>query len=206
VVAGPLGIAAAIFCQYYAAQPVAIVFRRMIEVMAGIPSVVYGLWGLTVVVPLILTVKAPGLSLLAGIIVLALMILPTTMLICDAALSQVPRSYRLAASALGLSHWPIIWNVLLPAAKSGIWGALILGCSRAIGETMAVLMVCGNVVHPINSIFDPMRTLTANIALEMGYATGLHRSALFVSGLFLMAIVVVLAISGDALERKGAHE
>ncbi|NEP12934.1 MAG: phosphate ABC transporter permease subunit PstC [Symploca sp. SIO2C1] len=199
LVAAPLGILSAVFCQYYAPQPIAGLYRRLIELLAGIPSVVYGFWGLVVLVPLIGSLQPPGTSLLAGIAILALMILPTIALTADASFAKVPPEYLKGAAALGLSRWGTVRGIVFPAAKSGLFTGLILGTGRAIGETMAVLMVCGNVVQTPKSLFEPMRTLTANIALEMAYAVGNHRSALFVSGLLLMAIIVALVAAAEVI-------
>ncbi len=201
LMATPLGIISAIFCQYYAPPTVARLYRRLIELLAGIPSVVYGFWGLVVLVPLINRLHPPGTSLLAGIAILSLMILPTITLVAEASLAKVPQTYLLGAASLGISRWGIIWGVALPAAKSGLFTGVILEVGRAIGETMAVLMVCGNVVQVPDSIFDPVRTLTANIALEMAYALGNHRSALFVSGLGLMAMIAILAVLAEILSQ-----
>lgn len=192
IMATPLGILSAIFCQYYAPPQLAIGYRRAIELLAGIPSVIYGLWGLVVLVPLIGRIHPPGSSLLTGIIVLALMILPTVTLVVEASLAQVPAAYLKAAAALGLSRWAIVRGVALPSAKVGLLTGIILATGRAIGETMAVLMVCGNVSRMPDSLFSPIRTLTANIALEMAYAVNDHRRALFVSGLVLMGLISVL--------------
>jgi phosphate transport system permease protein len=201
LLAVPAGIAAALFSRYYAPGSVAGLFRRLIELLAGIPSVVYGLWGLTTLAPLIGRVQAPGTSLLAGTLILALMILPTIALTADAALAAVPQTYLRGAAALGLSRWGMISGVALPAARSGIATGILLAAARAMGETMAVLMVCGNVVQYPDSLFDPVRTLTANIALEMAYAMGDHRAALFASGLVLM--LLMLAMVGTAGRARG---
>jgi phosphate transport system permease protein len=136
----------------------------------------------------------PGPSLLAGILVLFLMILPTIMLVAHASFSQIPVSYIHSGVALGLGRWSIIRRIILPTAKAGLFTGILLGIARALGETMAVLMVCGNVVQTPSNLFDPIRTLTANIALEMAYALSDHRSALFVSGLFLMGMVGVFVV------------
>lgn len=192
LLATPLGIGSAVFCHYYAPQPLAAIYRRLIELLAGIPSVVYGLWGLVVLVPLIGRLHAPGPSLLAGGLILALMILPTVALAADAAFAGIPATYLQSAAALGLSRWGTVRGVIFPAARSGLWTGIILQTGRALGETMAVVMVCGNVVQVPHSVFAPVRTLTANIALEMAYAMGNHRSALFVSGLILTLLVIVL--------------
>ena len=201
LIATPLGILSAVFCHYYAPPALARPYWRLIELLAGIPSVVYGFWGLVVLVPLIAEIQPPGPSLLAGILILTIMILPTIALMADASLANVPQQYLRGAAALGLPRWATIWNVVFPAAKSGLFTGVILETGRAIGETMAILMVCGNVVQIPSSIFDPIRTLTANIALEMAYALGDHRAALFVSGLVLMAMIVALAVSAEWISR-----
>ena len=189
----PLGIASAIFIVYYASSRSALLYRRLIELLAGIPSVVFGFWGLTTLVPLINQLHPPGASLLAGILVLTLMILPTIALTAYAAFSAVPNEYMRSAAALGLSRWGMIRGVIFPAARTGIVAGVILAAGRALGETMAVLMVAGNVVQHPDSLFDPIRTLAANIALEMAYAMGDHRAVLFVSGLMLMLLVMILS-------------
>ncbi len=203
LIATPLGIFSAIFCHYYAPSWMARVYRRLIELLAGIPSVVYGLWGLVVLVPLIRELQPPGPSLLAGIVILTLMILPTIALMADAAISNVPKQYLHSAAALGLSRWSTIIGVVVPAARSGLFAGVILGTGRAIGETMAILMVCGNVVQTPSSLFDPIRTLTANIALEMAYALNDHRSALFFSGLLLLLLIIVLASLAETVRVRG---
>lgn len=201
LIATPLGILSAVFCQYYAPTRLARPYRRLIELLAGIPSVVYGFWGLVVLVPLIGEIHPPGPSLLAGILVLTIMILPTIALMADASLANVPQQYVRGAAALGLPRWAMIRGVVFPAAKSGLFTGVILETGRAIGETMAILMVCGNVVQTPSNLFDPIRTLTANIALEMAYALGNHRAALFMSGLVLMALIIALTISAEWISR-----
>ncbi|MBW3540052.1 MAG: phosphate ABC transporter permease subunit PstC [Planctomycetes bacterium] len=203
-VAAPLGVASALFCRFYAPKFAAGAYRRIVELLAGIPSVVYGFWGLVVLVPLIARLQPPGTSLLAGIAVLSLMILPTTALVADAAIAAVPTEYLRAAAALGLSRRGTIFGVVLPAARAGILTGVLLATARALGETMAVLMVCGNVPQIPHSLFDPVRTLTANIALEMGYAMHTHRAALFVSGLVLMVLVAGLVAAAALLSRRAA--
>lgn len=173
------------------------VIRRLVELLAGVPSVVYGLWGLVSVVPLIAAWAPPGASLLAGALVLALMILPTLALLFGNALEQVPASHRRGAAALGLGRWSTLWGVCLPSARAGLVAGVLLAAGRALGETMAVLMVCGNVVAVPESLTSPVRTLTANIALEMAYAMGTHRSALFVSGLCLLVVVAGLVTAAS---------
>lgn len=206
LLATPLGILSAVFCQYYAPPAIVQVYRRLIELLAGIPSVVYGFWGLVVLVPLIGRLHPPGPSLLAGILILSIMILPTVALVADASFTAVPPEYLRGAAALGLGQWATVRAVVLPAAKAGLMTGIILETGRAIGETMAVLMVCGNVVQVPGSLFAPMRTLTANIALEMAYAVGDHRAALFVSGLVLMGLVVVLVAIAEVIHRGQIYD
>jgi len=201
LLAAPLGLLCALFCTDYAPLGLATAFRRLMEVLAGIPSVVYGFWALVVLVPLINRWQPPGASLLAGILVLALMILPTMALLAQTAIATVPADYRRGAAALGLTRMGTLWGVVLPAARSGLFTAALLAVGRAIGETMAVLMVCGNVVRSPSSLFAPVRALTANIVLEMAYALDDHRSALFVSGLMLAVVVVALLLAAERLRR-----
>jgi len=203
LIAAPLGLASAVFVNLYAPRAVASGYRLVLEVLAGVPSVVYGFWGLMVLVPWIGALRPPGASLLAGVLVLALMVTPTMAVIVDAAMAQVPAPELHAALALGLSRATTLRAVIWPRVRSGAWTALILTLGRALGETMAVLMVCGNVVQTPGSVFDPVRTLTANMALEMAYATGDHRGALFVTGLFLMVLVAVLVLAADAVAARG---
>ncbi len=200
--AAPLGVGSALFCHFYAPAGIAGIYRRVIELLAGVPSVVFGLWGLLVLAPIILAWSSSGLNLLTGILVLGIMILPIMALVADAALAAVPREHLQVAAALGLSRWTTIRHVVLPSAKSGLVTGLLLQSGRAIGETMAVLMVCGNVVRMPGGLFEPVRTLTANIALEAEYALGDHRSALFVSGLLLMLIVVGLVALAEVVSNK----
>lgn len=188
----PLGLSLAIFSRYYAPKPIAVFYRSLMELLSGIPSVVYGLWGIVVLVPIINSFHPPGTSLVAGILVLSIMILPVFVLVTDAAFSKVPTEHISAGFALGLTKWAVIKAIVLPGSKPGILSGMVLKTGRAIGETMAVLMVCGNIVQVPGSIFEPIRTLTANIALEMAYATNEHRSALFFTGLTLMCIVASL--------------
>lgn len=205
LIATPLGVLSAVFCREYAPPRLAQTYRRIIELLAGIPSVVYGFWGLVVLVPLIRQLHPPGPSLLAGALILALMILPTIALLADAALARLPVAYQRGAAALGLSRWRWVWSVAVPAARPGLYGAVCLATARAVGETMAVLMVCGNVVQVPDSVFDPIRALTANIALEMAYAAGDHRAALFVSGLLLLGLIIALAVVADRVAEAPRH-
>lgn len=203
--AGPLGLCSALFCHCYAPPVVASLYGRFIELLAGIPSVVFGFWGLVVLVPLINQWHPPGASMLAGILILAMMILPTTSALAQLSLAQVPTEYLRGAAALGLGRWATLRHIVIPAAKSGLWAAALLATGRALGETMAILMVCGNVVQIPSSIFDPIRTLTANMALEMAYAVDDHRSALFVSGVLLLLMVLLLVTAANWSNRVPRH-
>lgn len=189
----PLGLGSAIFLQFYAISPLARSFRLLLNLLSGIPSVVFGLWGLTQLVPLITSWQPPGASLLAAILVLSLMILPTIALTSASALASVPKDLVIGSIALGLRRKTWIISVLIPAAKGGISRGVLLATARALGETMAVMMVAGNVVQNPTGLFDPVRVLTANIALEMAYAMEDHRASLFASGLLLTLLVWLLS-------------
>jgi phosphate transport system permease protein len=202
----PISLAAAVFVTFYAPPSIATVYRRLMELFAGVPSVLFGLWGLVVLVPLIAKLEPPGASLLAAILVLTLMILPTIMLISATSLSSVPIEHLHGARALGFSRATTILKVIIPAARNGLAAAAVLGAGRAVGETMAVMMVAGNVVKIPDSIYDPVRTLSANIALEIAYAMDLHRSALFVSALVMIAFVVVVVWALELLTSKAAFQ
>ena len=203
IVGVPVGICCAIFLAEFAPVPLRNIFRPAIQLLAGIPSVVYGFWGLLFVVPFIRNVLGgPGLSILAGSIILGIMILPTIISISEVSLIALPRQYKEGALALGMTHWQAIKSVLLPASKSGIVAAVILGIGRAIGETMAVIMVLGNAVALPSSILDPVRTLTTNIGIEMGYASGEHQQALFATGIVLFVIIMLLNSSAQFITRE----
>ena len=199
----PIAICCSIFLTEYAPSALRNLFRPAIQLLAGIPSVVYGFWGLLFIVPMIRTyLGGPGLSILAGSIILAIMILPTIISITEVSILALPRQYKEGAFALGMTHWQTICYVLLPSAKSGIVAAVILGIGRAIGETMAVIMVLGNAVAVPTSILDPVRTLTTNIGIEMGYASGAHQQALFATGIVLFVIIMILNAAAQYITRK----
>lgn len=196
LLAAPVAVALAAWLRWFAPAWLRRPALALFSLMAGIPSVVYGLWGLLVLVPWLNARVPPGTSWLAGSLVLALMILPLALLVTDSALAQIPRTWLNAGRALALSRVGMLRRVVLPRAAPGIVGGVVLQFGRALGETMAVLMVCGNVVQWPGSVFEPVRTLTANIALEMAYASGEHRVALFASGLLLMTVTMgLLALS-----------
>lgn len=194
LLAVPAGVASALFCEYYAPPTVGNLYRSLVQLLAGIPSVVFGFWGLVTLAPIIARWHPPGPGLLCGILIVGLMIVPTVMLVSGQALAAVPEKYVRAAAANGIGRLTFLTHVALPSARHGLITAAVLGAARAVGETMAVVMVCGNIVKVPQGILDPVRTLTANIAMEMGYALGDHRSTLFLSGLVLMVVVVFLVV------------
>ena len=199
----PLGLAVAIFATDFAPPYLSAAVRPAIQLLAGIPSVIYGFIGLTVLVPWIRShLGSPGLSVLAGAIILGIMILPNIISISEDAIRAVPKEYRDGALALGATHWQTIWMVVLPAARSGIIASIILGMGRAIGETMAVIMVVGNAVKVPHSILDPTRTLTSNIGIEMGYASGEHRQALFATGIVLFVLIMLLNTAASIISQR----
>ena len=204
-VGGTLGLACAIVLTQFCPPALTRVLKPSIELLAGIPSVVYGFIGVVVLVPAIATyLGGPGLSILAASLVLGIMILPTVSAISIDSLQAVPRPYWEGSIALGATPWQTTRMVMLKASRSGIVSALILGMGRAIGETMAVIMVAGNTLDLPHSILDPVRTLTSNIALEMGYASGDHRKALFATGVVLFVVIMVLNILALTAVRRQA--
>lgn len=205
-IAGPLGIICAVLTRFYVSENVAGVFCILLQLLAGIPSVVYGLWGLSVLVPLIADFGGAGPSVLAGIVILAVMVLPTVAVIAETALRQQSPALYQGGIALGLPRYRVLWHVVLPAAGSKLVAAGILGLARALGETMAVLMVTGNAIALPTNLLSSTRTLAANIALEMAYALDLHRAALFATGLMLMILVFVMLGFADRLENQGESD
>lgn len=203
----PIGILTAAFLAETAPQKLANMVRPAVQLLAGIPSVIYGFFGMLIIVPFIRSVfpgQTIGDSLLAVILILAIMVLPTIVSITETSLRAVPQSYREAALALGTTPIKTIFKVTIPAAKSGILSGVILGVGRAIGETMAVIMVAGNVVN-MPSILGTVRLLTTGIVLEMSYSSGLHRQALFAIGLILFIFIMVVNISFTVISKKGAQ-
>jgi phosphate transport system permease protein len=199
----PFGLACTIFLCEWTPPSAAMVLRPAIQLLAAIPSVIYGFWGLVVLVPLVRNyLGGPGLSILAGSLVLSFMILPTIISISEDSLRALPPSYKAGALALGATHWQTIWRVLIPAARSGIVASIILGMGRAIGETMAMIMILGNAVKMPSSILNSARTLTTNIGIEMGYASGDHREALFATGIILFFIIMILNSLAITLSRR----
>lgn len=202
LLAVPLAVACAIFLAEVAPHRLREICRPMVELLVGIPSVVYGLVGMAALVPLIRELGGTGFSLLAAIIVLTAMVLPTIICISEDSIRSVPIQYKEAALALGATRWQTIWHVLLPAARSGIVAAAVLGMGRAIGETMAMIMVIGNSPIFPSSLLDSVRTLTGNIAVEIAYATGIHENALFATSVVLFVFIIVLSSIAFIARRK----
>lgn len=194
VIGVPIGILTAIFIVEIAPKSVAKIMSQGVELLAGIPSVLFGVFALGIIVPAIQSkLSLPkGQSLLAIIIVLSVMMLPTIISVAETAIRSVPKQYKEASLALGASKIETIFKVILPAAKSGVLTAIVLGMGRAIGETMAVILVAGNSPIIPNNITDSVRPLTTNIALEMGYAFGTHQEMLFATGVVLFSFILLL--------------
>jgi phosphate transport system permease protein len=204
IVGIPLGLACAIFLAEFSKKTVQGILKPVIELLAGIPSVVYGFIGVVVLVPLIRNLfGGSGFSVLGAGIILGVMILPTIVSISFDSIKAVPSSYRDGSFALGATRWQTILMVVLPSARSGIIAGIILGMGRAIGETMAMFMILGNAVQMPHSLLDSARTLTTNIGIEMGYATGDHRQALFATGVVLFFIIMILNSLALVVSRKG---
>lgn len=198
IIGVPIGLLTAVFISEVAPERLVKIVKPAIELLAGIPSVIYGAFGLGIVVPLIekLSPRPYGQSLLAVICVLALMILPTIVSLSESALRSVPNSYREASLGLGASKIQTIFSAVVPAAKSGILSATVLGVGRAIGETMAIMLIAGNSIGGIpTSLWDSIRPLTVNIALEMGYASGRHQEMLFATGVVLFVFIMVVNLT-----------
>lgn len=206
IIGAVFGLGCAVVLTQFAPRHLMVILKPAIEVLAGIPSVVYGFIGVVVLVPIIRDhLGGPGLSILTASIVLGIMVLPTITSISVDVIQAVPRSYRDGSIALGATRWQTTRMVILKAAKSGIIAAFILGMGRAIGETMAVIMVAGNALALPHSILDSVRTLTSNIALEMGYAAGDHRKALFATGVTLFVIIMILNSIAMTVSRRGSR-
>lgn len=199
------GLGCAILLTQFCPPRIVAWIKPAIELLAGIPSVVYGFMGVAVLVPLIRDhLGGPGLSVLAASVVLGVMVLPTITSISVDALRAVPKPFVEGSIALGATEWQTTHMVVLKAARHGILAAVILGMGRAVGETMAVIMVAGNTLDVPHSPLDPVRTLTSNIALEMGYSTGDHRQALFATGVVLFVIIMILnTVALTFSRRKG---
>jgi phosphate transport system permease protein len=193
IVGAPMGLSCAIYLSEYSGKKMKMFLKPALELLAGIPSVVYGFLGVVYIVPIVRNYfGGAGFSLLSTSIILGVMILPTIISISFDAITSVPKTYREGSFAMGATKWQTIYKVVIPSAKSGILASFILGMGRAIGETMAVIMTAGNALKIPTSILDPLRTLTGNIALELAYASGDHRQGLFSTGVVLLVIIMIL--------------
>ena len=199
----PIGILTAIFMARFCPKGGYRILKPAVDLLAGIPSVVYGFFGLVVMVPFVRQIfSGNGSSIFTASLLLGIMILPTIIGVAEAAIRAVPNNYYEGALALGATHERSVFCVVLPAAKSGIMAGIVLGLGRAIGETMAVIMVAGNQARMPAGIFKGIRTLTANIVLEMGYATDLHREALIATGVILFIFILVINVLFTILKRR----
>ncbi|MBS3942733.1 MAG: phosphate ABC transporter permease subunit PstC [Dethiobacter sp.] len=204
IIGVPIGLATAIHLAEIAGERSAGVLKSVVEILAGIPSVVYGFFGAVLIAPLNrMLFGGTGFNILSGSIVLAIMILPTLISISEVSIKSVSKDLKAASFALGASHWQTIVKVILPAAASGIIAAIVLGTGRAVGETMAVLMVAGNAPIMPEGITSMVRTLTMSIAGDMGYAAGTHRTALFATSIVLFIFVMALNVFIKLITRKG---
>lgn len=207
VIGVPIGILVAVFMTRFCPKWLYKILKPAVDLLAGIPSVVYGFFGLMVIVPLIRDLfGGSGTSMLAASIVLGIMILPTIISVSESAIRAVPESYYEGSLALGASHERSVFRVVLPAAASGVMAGVILGVGRAIGETMAVIMVAGNQAALPRGLFSGVRTMTANIVLEMGYAADLHREALIATAVVLFVFILIINVSFSVLKRRSENK
>ena len=200
----PLGILCAVFLAWFCPKKLYKIVKPAMELLAGIPSIVYGFFGLVVLVPIMQNLfGGSGKGVLTASILLGIMILPTIIGVSESAIRAVPRSYYEGSLGLGATHERSIFFAVLPAAKQGILAGVILGVGRAIGETMAVIMVAGNQPVVPGSIFSGVRTMTANIVMEMGYAADLHREALLATAVVLFVFILIINLCFSMLKRRG---
>lgn len=208
IIGVPIGLLTAIFMAFYCPKRIYGLLKPCTELLAGIPSIVYGFFGMVVIVPAVRNVAAlfgadiSGSSILAASILLGVMILPTIIGVSEAALRAVPNAYYEGAVAMGAAHERAVFTVMLPAAKSGVLAGIVLGIGRAVGETMAVIMVAGNQPRLTGNMLAGIRTLTANIVQEMGYASGLHREALIATGVVLFVFILLINLTFSVLKRR----
>ena len=206
IIGVPIAIFTSVFMARYCPKKIYRPLKSGIELMAGVPSSVYGFFGLVVLVPFIRTTfGGTGTSMLAASLILGIMILPTVIGVTESAIRSVPESYYEGSLALGATKERSIFCVIIPAAKSGILAGVVLGIGRAIGETMAVVMVAGNQPRMPKGILEGLRTMTANIVTEMGYATGLHREALIATGVVLFVFILIINLSLSLLNRRAEN-
>lgn len=209
IVGVPIGILAAVFLARFCPKPLYRIMKPGVELLAGIPSVVYGFFGLMIIVPWVRDTFRPyyggnGLSMFSAALLLGIMILPTIISISESAIRAVPDKYYQGALALGATHERSVFRTVVPAAKSGIMAGIVLGIGRAFGETMAVIMIAGNQAWIPDNMFQGIRTLTANIVMEMGYAQDLHREALIATGVVLFVFILIINTLFSILKRREA--
>jgi phosphate transport system permease protein len=197
LIGAPVGIFASVFLSHVCPKKLYKIVKPGVNLLAGIPSVIYGFFGMATIVPFL------GSSIASACILLGIMILPTIVGLSESALRAVPESYYEGALALGAGHYRAVFFTVLPAAKSGVLASVALGVGRAVGETMAVIMVAGNQPRMPVSLFSGARTLTANIVMEMAYAADLHREALIATGVVLLVFILIINLSISALSRRG---
>lgn len=203
IIGVPIGILTAVFMARFAPRSIYAPLKAAANLMAGIPSVVYGFFGLVVLVPFIREAfGGRGMSVLTASVLLGLMILPTIISVSETSIRAVPESYYEGGLALGASHERSVFFTVLPAAKSGIFAGVVLGIGRAVGETMAVMMVAGNQAVIPDSMLSGVRTLTTNIVLEMGYSTDLHREALIGTAVVLFVFILIINLSLSLFKRR----
>ena len=203
VVGVPIGLFCAVFMARYCPAGLYRILKPAVDLLAGIPSIVYGFFGLMVIVPMLQNMfGGSGKSLMTASVLLGIMILPTIISVAESNIRAVPEQYYEGSLALGATKERSVFRAVLPAAKMGIMAGIILGIGRAIGETMAVVMVCGNQAIMPRGITEGVRTLTANIVLEMGYASGLHREALIATAVVLFVFILIINLSFMALKRR----
>ena len=206
IVGVPAGLLTAVFMSRFASKRTVSIMRPAVSLLAGIPSVVYGFFGLVVLVPLVReSLGGTGSSLLTACLLLGMMILPTIITVSESALNAVPSSYYEGALALGATHERSVFHVMLPAARSGVMAGVILGTGRAIGEATAVMMVAGNRTTMPGGLLKGVRTLTSNIVLEMGYAAQLHREALIATAVVLFAFILAINVLTSILKRRNSR-
>lgn len=203
IVGVPIGVLCAVYLNRFCGKRIYSVLKPAVELMAGVPSIVYGFFGLMVIVPVIQRLTGTsGKGLLTASVLLGIMILPTIISVAESALAAVPGQYYEGSLALGATHERSVFSVELPAASSGVLSGVILGIGRAIGETMAVIMIAGNQATMPSGLLKGLRTMTANIVLEMGYASGLHREALIATGVVLFVFVLIINTCFSAMKRR----
>ena len=203
IIGVPVGVLTSVFMARFCPEGLYKLLKPVVNLLAGIPSIVYGFFGLVVIVPLMAQLTGKnGNTMLTASILLAVMILPTVVGVTESAITSVPESYYEASLGLGATHSQSVFFAVVPAAKSGILAGIVLGIGRAIGETMAVIMIAGNQPRMPKGITEGLRTMTANIVLEMGYASGLHREALIATGVVLFVFILLINLSVSMLNRR----